>query len=83
MWVSNLGSESLRNPVVWAACSRLLCCEESLPCSIKSPSQDRNTFLLASLSPDGEPRVFEFKVVQNQMKKGGVQKNYNSWVVIH
>jgi uncharacterized protein Veg len=32
---------------------------------------------------DEQPSVYEFKVVQNQLKKGGVQKTYNSWVVIH
>ena len=95
VWVSGEVSDDLRNPVVWAACARLIMCEQGFHQRVKSPSSDRNTFMLCvingsngSYEGDYEDSMghkiksFEFKVVQNQVKKG-VQKPYNSWVVIH
>ncbi len=53
-------------------------CEEALGTTVKSSSQDRNTFLVAVIQK--ELLTFEFKVVMNQEQK---KDSYNSWVVIH
>jgi len=86
VWVSNISSETLRNPVLWAACARLILCEALFQGGINSPSSDKNTFMVATFTKDDPHetlRVYEFKIVQNPIKKGGTQRNYNSWVVLH
>ena len=56
----------------------MVICEEALGTTVKSSSQDRNTFLVAVIQK--ELLTFEFKVVMNQEQK---KDSYNSWVVIH
>ena len=73
VWVSNISEETLRHPVLWSACARLVLCEALLKAKINSPSQDKNTFMVAVFTtddPQGSAKIFEFKIVQNSIKRG-------------
>lgn len=66
VWVSNIEEETLRHPVLWSACARLILCEALLKAKINSPSSDKNTFMVAVFTtddPEGSARVYEFKIV--------------------
>jgi hypothetical protein len=45
IWIT--GEEAMASENLWAACSRLVICEEGLGSVVKSSSQDRNTFMVA------------------------------------
>lgn len=85
VWVSNLPDmDNMKDPYVWSACARLVMCEEQLQNKIKSPSSDKNTFVVGVVQSDSpsDMKMYEFKIVQNQQKSKG-PRNYNSWIVIH
>ena len=90
VWFSNLpeNENEIKSPYVWAACSRLIICEDNFKARIKSPSTDRNTFLVCTYNESRSKQInaYEFKVIQNVSDKKETAKqsrSYNSWVFYH
>lgn len=64
VWVSGIDiQESLRNPLIWSACARFIIGEDSFIHNVKSPSNDKNTFMVALVDMTHTVQIFEYKVV--------------------